>query len=85
MGENANPCPGWKAAPDGCAEKSARDKRLIIWIDSANGLHTLIFGTDGSSTHWRWDGFMDHNVCAVPLTTLTTSNQIFTATYHLYV
>lgn len=49
------------------------------------GPYTPIFGTAGSSTRWRWDGFMDHNVYAVPLTALATSNQIFTASYQLYV
>jgi hypothetical protein len=47
--------------------------------------YTPIFGTDGSATRWRWDGFMAHNVYAVALTALTASNQIFTATYRLYV
>ena len=49
------------------------------------GPYTPIFGTAGSSTLWRWDGFMDHNVYAVALTDLTNSNQKYTATYHLYV
>ena len=47
--------------------------------------YTPIFGTDGSSTKWRWDGKMDHNAYAVGLQYLTTSNQLFTATYHLYI
>lgn len=47
--------------------------------------YTPIFGTDGSSTKWRWDGKMDHNAYAVPLTHLTAANQLFTATYHLYI
>jgi hypothetical protein len=47
--------------------------------------YTPIFGTDGSPTRWRWDGFMAHNVNAVALTALTASNQVFTATYRLYV
>ena len=29
--------------------------------------YTPIFGTDGSFTKWRWDGFMDHNAYAVDL------------------
>jgi hypothetical protein len=52
---------------------------------NANGPYTPIFGTDGSDTKWRWDGFMDHNANAVNLTDITEPNQIFTATYHLYV
>lgn len=49
------------------------------------GPYLPIFGTDGSSTKWRWDGFMDHNANAVALTNLAVSNQIFTATYRLFV
>ena len=47
--------------------------------------YTPIFGTDGSSTQWLWDGKMDHNAYAVALKYFTTTNQLFTATYHLYV
>ena len=47
--------------------------------------YTPIFGTDGSSSRWRWDGRMDHNAYAVALKYLTTANQLFTATYHLYI
>jgi hypothetical protein len=47
--------------------------------------YTPIFGTDGSPAKWRWDGKMDHNAYAVALGYLTTSNQLFTATYHLYI
>jgi hypothetical protein len=49
------------------------------------GPYTPIFGTDGSSNRWRWDGFMDHNVYAVPLAALAASNQVFTAAYRLYI
>jgi hypothetical protein len=55
------------------------------WNMMANGPYTPIFGTDGSSSRWRWDGFMDHNANAVALTDITAPNQLFTATYHLYV
>jgi len=47
--------------------------------------YTPIFGTAGSPARWCWDGFMAHNVYAVPLSALSTSNRIFTATYDLYV
>jgi hypothetical protein len=47
--------------------------------------YTPIFGTDGSSPKWRWDGKMDHNAYAVELEYLNASNQLFTASYHLYV
>lgn len=47
--------------------------------------YTPIFGTDGSSPKWKWDGKMDHNAYAVDLRCLNASNQLFAATYHLYV
>jgi hypothetical protein len=47
--------------------------------------YTPILGADGSSPKWLWDGFMDHNANAVALKYLTASNQIFIATYHLYI
>jgi hypothetical protein len=47
--------------------------------------YTPIFGTQGSSSKWRWDGRMDHNTYVVALKCLTVTNQLFTATYHLYV
>ncbi len=49
------------------------------------GPYTPIFGTDGSPARWCWDGFMAHNAYAVPLTALTASNRVFSATYRLYV
>jgi hypothetical protein len=51
---------------------------------SANG-YAGIFGTAGSSTKWKWDYAMDHNTYAVALTHLTSSNQLFTADYKLYI
>jgi len=47
--------------------------------------YTPIFGTDGSSPRWRWDGKMDHNAYSVALKDLTSPNQLFTASYHLYI
>jgi len=44
-----------------------------------------IFGTNGSSTKWKWDTMMDHNSYAVPFTSLTQPNQIFSAYYKLYI
>jgi hypothetical protein len=44
-----------------------------------------IFGTDGSSTKWQWDGTMIHNVYAVPAAWVTQPNQLFSATYKVYV
>jgi hypothetical protein len=51
----------------------------------AGSPYTPIFGTDGSSAKWRWDGKMDHNAYAVALEYLTAPNRLFTATYHLYI
>jgi hypothetical protein len=47
--------------------------------------YTPIFGTNGSSPKWRWDGKMDHNAYAVALQHCRTANQLFTASYRLYV
>ena len=55
------------------------------WNENANGPYTPIFGTGGSPPKWRWDGLMDHNAYAVALGDLASPNQIFFATYHLYV
>jgi DNA-binding NarL/FixJ family response regulator len=51
---------------------------------TANG-YSGIFGTAGSSTNWQWDGQMDHNVYAVALSNLVSSNQLFSATYKIYI
>ena len=51
---------------------------------TANG-YSGIFGTAGSSTQWQWDGMMDHNAYAVSLSDITAPNEMFTATYKLYV
>jgi hypothetical protein len=53
----------------------------IIYANNYNG----IFGTDGSSTKWQWDGTMIHNVYAVPAAYITTPDQVFSATYKIYV
>jgi hypothetical protein len=58
---------------------------FISEAGNPNGPYTPIFGTDGSSTRWLWDGFMDHNVYAVDLADITEPNQIFTATYRVYI
>ena len=44
-----------------------------------------IFGTAGSSTKWQWDGMMDHNTYAVGLSGITSPNELFSATYRVYV
>jgi len=54
-------------------------------IDASAGGYSGIFGTAGSSTNWQWDGQMDHNVYAVALTNLVSSNQLLSATYKIYI
>jgi hypothetical protein len=54
-------------------------------INPAANSYSGIFGTAGSSLNWQWDGQMDHNAYAVPLADLTTPNEVFTATYKVYV
>ena len=46
-------------------------------IDVSAGGYSGIFGTGGSSTNWQWDGQMDHNVYAVALSNLVSSNHFF--------
>ena len=70
-------------------EKIAGSDTLKTYTVSEDGNptepYTPIFGTDGSSTKWKWDGFMDHNVYAVDLKDITQDNQTFYATYYLYI
>ena len=61
------------------------DANSVPIIDPNAGGYSPIFGTNGSSTMWQWDYMMDHNVYAVPSAYLTTPNQLFTATYKVYV
>ncbi len=44
-----------------------------------------IFGTNGSPTKWQWNGTMIHNVYAVPAAYITQPNQVFSATYRVYI
>ena len=54
-------------------------------IDPSLPVYAPIFTTAGSPARWLWDGKMDHNSYAVPLSAITRPNQIFSATYRLYV
>jgi hypothetical protein len=56
-----------------------------VIIDPVLNVYSGIFGTAGSSTKWKWDGQMDHNAYAVSLWDITVPNQLFTATYKVYV
>ncbi len=51
---------------------------------TANG-YAPIFGTARSSLKWKWDGQMDHNAYAMCLADINVTNQLFTATYKIYV
>jgi hypothetical protein len=53
----------------------------IIYENNYDG----IFGTAGSPTRWQWDGTMIHNVYAVATPYLVEPNQLFSATYRVYV
>ena len=44
-----------------------------------------IFGTDGSSAKWQWDGSMIHNLYTVPWNYHSIPNEVFFATYKVYV
>lgn len=56
-----------------------------VIIDPALNAYSGIFGTAGSSTKWKWDGQMDHNTYAVSLWNIAVTNQLFTATYKVYI
>ena len=58
---------------------------FIAEADNPSGPYTPIFGTNGSSTKWLWDGFMDHNIYTVNLSDITQPNQLFTASYRVYI
>jgi hypothetical protein len=47
--------------------------------------YTGIFGTDGSSQKWQWDGRMDHNLYTIPWHWGSIPDEIFFATYKVYV
>lgn len=54
-------------------------------LDPAIQAYSGIFGTDGSSTKWLWDGKMDHNTYSVSLSKITEPGQLFSATYKVFV
>ncbi len=54
-------------------------------VNPALNAYSGIFGTAGSDTKWQWDGKMDHNAYAVSLADITEPNQLFSATYKVYV
>lgn len=61
------------------------DANSVPVIDPSAHGYAAIFGTAGSSSKWQWDYQMDHNVYAVPASFLTSPNQLFAATYKVYV
>jgi hypothetical protein len=66
-------------------DKNATNADGSVIIDYSLNAYSGIFGTAGSSTKWKWDGQMDHNTYAVDLAAITQTNQLFTATYKVYV
>ena len=69
----------------GVSSAGTLDANSVPNIDPNAHGYDPIFGTAGSSTKWQWDYMMDHNVCAVPSSYLTSPNQLFIATYKVYV
>ncbi len=67
------------------ANNNATNADGSVILDPALNVYSGIFGTAGSSTKWKWDGQMDHNTYAVNLWNITSTNQLFTATYKVYV
>lgn len=84
--QTAQTADGVSVAP-GSVLKSYNVKGSNGTSTSTNGYaqYEAIFGTDGSSTTWKWDGVMDHNAYAVAASTLTVPNEVFTTTYRLYI
>ena len=56
-----------------------------LTLDPSISAYSGIFGTDGGSTTWKWDGLMDHNTYAVSSSQITSPGQLFSATYKVYV
>lgn len=54
-------------------------------VYAAAGGYTPIFGTSGSSTKWKWDYKMDHNVYAISSAYLSSSAQTLSADYRVYI
>lgn len=61
------------------------DASFVPIIDPNANAYSGLFGTAGSSTQWKWDFMMDHNLYTVPSSVLTSPNQAFSATYKVYV
>lgn len=71
-----------------CLSKSTGlESYLAVGMYGTNSpnAYSGIFGTEGSSTKWQWDGMMDHNTYAVDLGSITSAGQLFTASYKVYV
>ncbi|MFB3892894.1 MAG: PEP-CTERM sorting domain-containing protein [Phycisphaerae bacterium] len=61
------------------------DANNVPLIDPAVNGYSGIFGTGASSTKWKWDYLMDHNVYVVSSANITVANQVFTADYKVYI
>ena len=55
---------------------------FVAMMQNPTGPYTEIFGDNGA---WRWDGFMDHNTNAIATSDITVPNEVFTASYRLYI
>ena len=71
---------GW-GAPQPYTNTGTMTGTPIIYADNYYG----IFGTDGSSLQWQWDGIMDHNLYTIPWNYASTPDEIFFAQYKVYV
>ena len=54
-------------------------------VDPTANAYAGLFGTAGSSLNWQWDGMMDHNTYAVNQSDITVPNELFSATYKVYI
>ncbi len=64
---------------------NADHSQIVDYANPTGVPYSGIFGTDGSSTKWRWDTQMDHNTYAVSFSQLNVPNQLFVADYRLYI
>ena len=64
---------------------NANSTQAVDYANPSGVPYSGIFGTNGSSAKWHWDGYMDHNTYTVPFSYLNMPNQPFSATYRLYI
>ena len=64
---------------------TADNSQTVDYGNPSGVPYSGIFGTAGSSTRWRWDTRMDHNLSTVSFSFLNAASQLFTAYYRLYI